>query len=136
MNKNKRFFKIQIGLCGSGCIISTIMALRGISLFLANNSDGFEIAATFYWMGAAILNSFITLRYLSEFKKILKKDDKKTEELNIDKITNRWENRDGKMPYRCGECGRFSTKNYTKCPSCHSTMLNGDASWDKRGWDG
>ena len=136
MNKDKKFFKIQIGLCGFGWIIGIIMALRGIALFLTNKSDGFEIAATFCWIGTAILNSLITLHYIGKFRKTLKKDNKKIKKSNENKIISRWENRDGKVPYRCDECGKFSTKNYIECPSCHSTMVNGDVSWDKRGWDG
>lgn len=136
MNKDKRFFKIQIGLCGSGCISCTIMALRGISLFAANNDNEFEIAATLCWIGAAILNGLIMLHYLGQFRKISNKNNKKIEDLNINKIKSHWINRDGKIPYRCAECGKFSTRNYIECPSCHSIMINGDISWDKRGWDG
>jgi lipopolysaccharide biosynthesis regulator YciM len=54
-------------------------------------------------------------------------------DLNVNnQITNRWENKTGKLFYRCGECGHWSTKNYIECPACHTTMTNGDITLKKR----
>ena len=47
-----------------------------------------------------------------------------------------WENSNGKVPYKCVNCGSASNKNYLRCPNCKYEMTNGDYAWDKRGWDG
>jgi lipopolysaccharide biosynthesis regulator YciM len=51
---------------------------------------------------------------------------------NQGQVINRWEKREGRMFYRCGECGRRATKSYKECPGCHTIMTNGDIAWDTR----
>ncbi len=56
----------------------------------------------------------------------------KPKNVEVEQVISRWYNPDGKSLYKCMECGRLSSKNYMKCPSCDSYMANGDISWDRR----
>lgn len=73
MNKSKKFFKIQISLCASSCIIDILMILRSLILYHIDGKNSLDIAATLCWLGAGLLSSIIMADYIRQYKKLHKK---------------------------------------------------------------
>jgi hypothetical protein len=77
MEKSKKFYKLQISMCGISCLIDLVMILVSFNLMLHTNSRAsISIIAIATWAAAAFLNGLMALTYAKDLKKKYGRKDK------------------------------------------------------------